>query len=157
MDNLIYTLLAALVVTINANAGVIAKGATAGLGRINPLADSELPFIGLFYVGDTPLGELGPQNFNFIDWNVAVGIEIAFDADATTEPDDFQKDALNLRADVHNALMVVAPTQGLDFVINTIPSGADEPVVDNVGKRKTISYRSNWVFHIRTTIEDMTT
>ncbi len=157
MDNLIYTLLAALVVTLNAHAGLTAKGATAGLGRVRPLAESELPFVGVFYVGDEPLGDFGQTNLNFIDSNVSVAIEVALDADATTTAQDFQKDALNFRADVHNALMVVAPSQGLTFVANTIPNGADEPIVSQDGKRKTISYRSNWVFHIRTSIDDMTT
>ena len=157
MDNLIYTLLAALVVTINANAGVIAKSATASLGRIRPLTESELPHIGVFYTGDIPLGDLGASNLTFIDWDVNVAIEIALDADATTTAEDFQKEMLNLRADVHEALQTVAPTQGLSFVINTIVRGADEPLTDDVGKRKTLSYRSNWQFHIRTTKDDMTT
>lgn len=157
MDNLIYTLLVAITATIGANAGVIAAGATAGLGRIRPVDESELPFIGVFYVGDEPIGELGPQNLNFIDWNVNVAVEIAFDADATVSPGGFQQLLLNLRADVHEALMTIAPTQGLTFVSITAPLGADEPVTDDVGKRKTVSYRSNWLFRIRTTLEDMTT
>lgn len=157
MDNLIFTLLVAITATLNANAGIIAAGATAGLGRIRPVDESELPFIGVFYVGDEPTGEFGPTNLNFIDWSVNVAIEIAIDADSTVLPGGFQQLSLNLRADVHEALMTIAPTQGLVFVSFTAPLGADEPVTDDVGKRKTVSYRSNWMFRIRTTLEDMTT
>lgn len=157
MDNLIYTLLAALVVTINANAGVIAKGATAALGRIRPLQDNELPFIAVFYVGDESIGEFGPQNTNFIDWNVNVAIELYLAEDAATDAGDFQQDFLNLRADVHEALTTVAPTQGLSFVSITAPLGADEPVIDDAGNKKTVSYRTTWQFRIRTSLTDMTT
>lgn len=156
MDNLIYTLLVAITATINANAGIIAKSATAGLGRIRPVDESELPFIGVFYVGDEAIGEFGPQNLNFMDWNVNVAIEAMIDADATVSPGGFQQLALNLRADIHEALMTVAPTQGLSFVSFTAPVGADEPITDDVGKRKTVSYRSTWVFRVRTLLADMT-
>ena len=157
MDNLIYTLLASLAATIGANANILAAGATAVVGRIRPADEGDLPLIGVFYTGDESIGEFGPQNLNFIDWNVNVGIDIALDADATVDSDEFQRLSLNMRADVHEALMTVAPTQGLSFVSFTAPFGADEPVTDDVGKRKTVSYRSNWMFRIRTTINDMTT
>ena len=157
MDNLIYTLLAALAATINLNANIIAAGATAAVGRIRPVSEIDLPFIGVFYVGDETIGEFGPQNTNFLDWNVNVGIDIALDADATVDGDEFQRLSLNMRADIHEALMTVAPTQGLSFVSFTAPLGADEPVTDDEGKRKTVSYRSNWMFRVRTLINDMTT
>jgi hypothetical protein len=157
VDNLIYTLLAALATTIGANANIIAAGATAGVGRIRPVDETDLPFIGVFYLGDESIGEFGPQNTSFMDWNVNVGIDIALDADATVDGDEFQRLSLNMRADVHEALMTVAPTQGLTFVSFTAPLGANEPVTDDVGKRKTVSYRSNWLFRVRTDLTDMTT
>lgn len=157
MDNLIFTLLTALVATINANAGVIAKGATAAVGRIRPLEDTELPFIAVFYVGDETTGEFGPQNTVFQDWNVSVAVELYLSADAGTTPEDFVKEYLNLRADVFNALATAAPTQGLPFVSFSAPIGADEPVTDDAGNKKTVSYRTNWLFRVRTSVTDMTT
>lgn len=157
MDNLFYTLLNALVATIAANAGIIAKGAGVELGRIRPYDESELPAVAVFYIGDEAVGEFGPQNTNFIDWNVSVAIELYVDADANTSPDGFQQELLNLRADVHEALMSVAPTQGLSFVSFTAPMGGDEPALDDVGRVKTAGYRTQWLFRVRTSIADMTT
>jgi len=157
MDNLFYTLLSALVVTIAANANITAKGALVELGRIRPYDATELPAVAIFYVGDGPTGEFGPKNTNFIDWDLQVAIEISVDADANTGPDAFQRDLLNLRADVHQALMLVAPTQGQPFVSFTAPLGGDEPALDDSGRVKTASYRTTWMFRIRTAISDMTT
>jgi hypothetical protein len=157
MDNLFFTLLEALVATIKLNANIVTKGALVELGRIRPYDESELPAVGVFYVGDTTLGEFGPQNPNFMDWDLLVAIEIAVDADANTTPAGFQQDLLNLRADVHAALMEVAPTQGLSFVSITAPRGGDEPTIDDAGRVKTASYRTNWLFRVRTEIDDMTT
>lgn len=157
MDSLFYVLLNALVATINANAGIIAAGATAQLGRIRPLDETELPFIAVFYTGDAVQGEFGPTNVNFQDWDVQVAAEISLDADATVDTDEFQRLLLNLRADVHNAIMTAAPTQGLSFVEKSFPLGGEEPVLDDSGKRKTVSHRSVWQFQVRTLIDDMTT
>ncbi len=154
MDSLFFDLLVRIVALIEANANVIAKGATTQVGRIAPVDTAELPFIGVYLTGDASIGEFGPQNTSFIDWDVAVAIEIAFDADAATA--SLEQDYLNLRADVHEAIMSDAPTLSLAFVSMAYPLGADEPNLSQEGKRKTVSYRTQWGFRVRTSITDMT-
>lgn len=157
MDNLFYTLLNALQVILAANANIVTKGALVEVGRIRPYSENELPAIGIFYIGDSPVGEFGPQNTVFMDWNLQVAIEISVDADANTTPAGFQQDLLNLRADVHEALMSVAPTVGEPYVSFTAPLGGDEPALDDAGRLKTASYRTTWLFRVRTALADMTT
>jgi len=153
MDNLFLTLLNALVATLGAHVNI--NAANVVLGQTRPLVDSQLPFVGVFYVGDNPIGEFGPQNTSFIDWNVFVGIELALAANATQI--NLDTAYLNLRADVHNAIMSVAPTQGLPFVEFTVPGGGIEPVLASEAKLKTVTYRTDWMFRVRTSITDMTT
>lgn len=155
MDSLFYDLLVRIVALLNANAGIIAKGATAQVGRIAPLPPEALPFLGVFLTGDASIGEFGPQNTNFIDWDISVAVEIAMDADATTI--SLEQDYLNMRADVHEAIMTDAPDLSLPFVLMAYPLGADEANLSQDGKRKTVSYRTQWGFRVRTSITDMTT
>ena len=119
------------------------------------VSPDDLPFVGIFLLGDATVGEFGPQNLNFIDWDVAVAIELALDGDATTVALD--QDYLNLRADVHEAIMTDAPALSLSFVSMAYPLGADEANLSQEGKRKTASYRTQWMFRVRTSLTDMTT
>lgn len=151
MDNLFYTLLAQIVTNIGAHANIDAT--KVGLGRVNPLSESEHPFIGVFLEDDTTIGEFGAQNTNFMDWLVQVAVEVYVSGTAATASLD--QDFLNLRADIHNALMADV-TQGLSFVKQTIPVGASAPVRDT-NELKTVSYRLAWGFHVRTKVDDMTT
>lgn len=103
---------------------------------------------------DAPLNELGPSNVAYIDWQQAIFVDcyartIAVDADA---------EFLDMRRNVHRALMADI-TQGLgpNFVMTTIPAGADEPNLDDAGDRKNLVYRLNWVFQLRTSIDDLET
>ncbi len=156
MDSLFFDLLTRLQVLIAANAGIIAKGATVEVGRIGPVVSpTDLPFVALYLTGDATVGEFGPQNLNFIDWDVAVAIELALDADALTTA--LEQDYLNLRADVHEAIMSDAPTLSLTFVSMAYPLGADEANLSQEGKLKTASYRTQWIFRVRTSLTDMTT
>ena len=123
------------------------------MGRSNALSESELPHFGVFLEEDVSIGEFGPRNTNFMDWSVQVSVEIYVSATATTASLD--QTFLNLRSAVHNALMADI-TQGLAFVVQTIPLGASSPVRDS-NELKTASYRTAWNFHIRTKIDDMTT
>lgn len=150
MDNLFYTLLSTLVTRIGAHANIDAS--KVALGRQNPLSESELPFINVFLEEDTSIGDFGPTNTNFMDWSVQVGIEIYVSGTAGTSSLD--QTFLNIRADIHNALMADI-TQGLNFVKQTIPLGASSPVIDT-NELKTAAYRTAWGFHIRTSIDDMT-
>ena len=157
MDSLFYDLLARLVTLIAANANIISKGATVQIGREAPVPDDELPFIGVYMTGDASIGEFGQQNTNFLDWDVNVAIEISLSGDATVSTQELEQEMLNLRADVHEAIMTDAPTLSLTFVLMAYPLGANEPNRSHDGKKKTASYRTEWGFRVRTTLTDMTT
>jgi len=120
--------------------------------RVGAINDSETPAYNVVLGGDDPLSELGPSNVAFIDWNQIIYIDlyersILVDLDAVF---------LNMRRNVHRALMVDV-TQGLSFILTTIPQGADEPIIDDEGERKNMVYRTNWGFMIRTSIDDLET
>jgi len=50
-----------------------------------------------------------------------------------------------------------APTLSQTFVLMAFPLGATEAILSDDGKRKTASYRTEWMFRVRTSIADMTT
>lgn len=150
MATRIKTLIDTLVTNIGNDAAVDATKVFTN--RVADLNDTELPAYNVVLGPDAPLSELGPTNVAFIDWNQALFIDlyartILADADATF---------LQMRAAVHRALMADY-TQGLNFVTTTIPAGADEPNIDNAGDRKSLVYRTNWVFQLRTSIDDLET
>lgn len=151
MDSLFYTVLQRLQTLIGAHASIDATKVL--VGRINPLSVSELPFVSIFLEEDASIGEFGPQNVSFLDWDVTVAIELMVDADAATAT--LEQTYLNLRRDVHNAIMVDAPTLSQSFVLMTFPIGAEQPLLSNEGKRKTASYKTLWGIRIRTSITDM--
>ncbi len=151
-DNLIFTMLARLETLIGAHVNIDASKVS--LGRVDPASVVDLPHVGIFLDEDASIGEFGPQNVTFIDWDVSVGIELLVDADATVSSLD--QTYLNLRADVHNAIMEASPTLGLTFVLMAFPVGAEQPSLSNEGKRKTSSYKTLWGVRVRTSIDDMT-
>ena len=153
MDNLLFTLLERLETLIGAHVNIDAT--KVAIGRASPLSVTELPFIGIFIDEDASVGEFGPQNTNFIDWDVTVGIELMVDADATVTSLD--QTYLNLRRDVHNAIMADAPTLSQTYVLMTFPIGAEEPLLSTEGKRKTASYKTLWGVRVRTSLTDMST
>lgn len=143
-----------LIDTVVANIGAdVAVDATKVFpNRVADLNDTEMPAYNVVLGPDAPLSELGPTNVAFIDWQLVLFVDcyvrtILADADAVF---------LDMRRNVHRALMV-DHTQGLGFVTTTIPGGADEPKIDDEGDRKNIVYRINWIFQIRTSIDDLET
>ena len=115
--------------------------------RVADLNDTEMPAYNVVLGPDAPLSELGPTNVAYIDWQLVLFVDcyqrtILADADAVF---------LDMRRNVHRALMA-DHTQGLAWVTTTIPSGADEPNIDDAGDRKNIVYRLNWLFQIRTSV-----
>jgi hypothetical protein len=137
---------------IAANAQVIADGATVVRSRTGPWQEQDLPAYVLTYGPDAPLGELGPSNVRFIDWEFVVFVDY-YNKLTTAQLDT---DLQAARANIHKALMTDV-TQGLLFVLTTIPSGADEPLLDDSVDQKTIAYRTNWVIRLRTSIDDIET
>lgn len=137
---------------VAANAQIIADGATVARSRTGPWQESDLPAYVLTYGPDQSLGELGPTNVRFIDWEFVVFVDY-YNKLTTAQLDT---DLQNARANIHAALMADV-TQGVAFILTTIPSGADEPLLDDAADQKTIAYRTNWIVRLRTSIDDIET
>ncbi len=152
MTTLFEQAVTAMEANIAADATVIADGATVTRARTGPWQGADLPAYVLTYGPDSPLGELGPDNVRFIDWEFVVFVDY-YDKLTTTAIDSVLQAA---RANIHRALMADV-TQGLAFVLTTIPNGADEPLLDDAVEQKTIAYRTNWVIRLRTSIDDLET
>ncbi len=146
IEQLIDALVTVLEADVNITVGSVHRS------RVEAFSDAELPAYSIEIGEDSPLGELGPDNVAFIDWAQQIFIDcyaksIAVNIDAVF---------LTMRSNVHRSLMA-DHTQGLNFVTTTIPDGADEPVLDDSGEQKTSVYRTNWVFRLRTSINDLET
>lgn len=142
----------AMEANIAADATIISDGATVTRARTGPWQGADLPAYVLTYGPDSPLGDLGPDNVRFIDWEFVVFVDY-YDKLTTATLDSVLQ---NARANIHRALMADV-TQGLAFVLTTIPQGADEPLLDESIEQKTIAYRTNWVIRLRTSIDDIET
>lgn len=140
----------AMLANVAANAQVIADGATVVKSRIGPWQEADLPAYVLTYGPDTPLNDLGPDNTRFIDWEFVVFVDY-YNKLTTNNIDTVLQ---NARANIHAALMADV-TQGVNFILTTIPSGADEPLLDDAVEQKTIAYRTNWIIRLRTSINDI--
>lgn len=150
MATRIETLIAQVKTNLGADAGIDATKVSSN--RVAAFNDDELPAYNVVLGPDNPVNELGAANVSFIDWEQALFIDcyersILADADAVF---------LTMRRNVHRALMADV-TQGLNFVLTTIPLGADEPIIDDAGERKNMVYRTNWIFWLRTSIDDLET
>lgn len=150
MTTLFEQVVTAMQTNVAANAQVIADGATVVRARVGPWQESDLPAYVLTYGPDAPLGDLGPDNVRFIDWEFVVFVDY-YDKLTTAQLDTVLQQA---RANIHAALMADV-TQGLAFVMTTIPQGADEPLLDDAAQQKTIAYRTNWVVRLRTSLTDL--
>lgn len=150
MATRIETLITTLVTRLEADAA-IAVGSV-HRARTSPFADTELPAYNIEIGADTPLNELGPDNVAFIDWAQQIFID-CYDKSTTVNIDNV---FLDMRRNVHRSLMADV-TQGLTFILTTIPAGADEPVLDHSGEQKTMSYRTSWEFRLRTSITSLET
>lgn len=150
MATRIETLIDTLVTTLEADPAITVGSVYRS--RVEPFSDTELPAYTISIGQDTPLGDLGPDNVRFIDWAQIIFIDLyAKSIDQNIDPV-----FLDMRAAVHRALMADV-TQGLNFVMQTIPTGADEPALDHAGEQKTIVYRTGWEFRLRTAIDDLET
>ena len=152
MSTLFEQVVVAMQANIAANAQVISDGANVVRARVGPWQGSDLPAYVLTYGPDSPLGELGPDNVRFIDWEFVVFVDY-YDKLTVAQIDTVLQ---NARANIHAAIMADV-TQGLNFVLTTYPAGADEPLIDDAVNQKTIAYRTNWVVRLRTSIDDIET
>lgn len=145
MPTRIETLIDTLVTTLEADAAITAGSVYRA--RVEALADTELPAYNIEIGADVPINPLGPDNVAFIDWSQQIFVDLYAKSTAANVDNIF----LDMRSYVHRALMADV-TQGLAFILTTIPAGADEPVLDNSGEQKTITYRTAWEFRLRTNI-----
>ena len=146
IETLIDTLVTTLENDADINAGQVHRA------RTTPLADDELPAYNIEIGADVPLNPLGPDNVAFIDWAQQIFIDLYAKSSAVNIDNIF----LDMRRNVHRALMADV-TQGLGFVLTTIPGGAEEPVLDHSGEQKTMTYRTSWEFRLRTSIDSLET
>ena len=142
----------AFAANLAADAQIIADGATVQKSRILRFEETDLPAYIVTYGADVPLNELGPDNVRFIDWEFIVYVDLYDKVTVTNIDETFQA----MRANVHRALMADV-TQGTTFILTTIPSGADEPLLDDAIEQKTLAYRTNWIVRLRTSISDIET
>ena len=150
MATRVETLIDALVTILEADAAI--STGSVYRSRTAAFADSELPAYSIEIGQDVPLNPLGPDNVRFIDWEQTIFVDCYAKSIATAVDSVF----LNMRRNVHRALMADV-TQGLSFVMTTIPVGAEEPILDDAGEQKTMVYRTSWVFRLRTAIDDLET
>jgi hypothetical protein len=150
MATRVETLIDTLVTTLEADAGI--TPGSVYRSRVEPYSDTELPAYSIHIGQDTPLNDLGPDNVRFMDWAQLVFIDLYAKSIATNIDAVF----LTMRSYVHRALMADV-TQGTNFVLQTIPTGADEPILDHSGEQKTMVYRTGWEFRLRTAIADLET
>lgn len=150
MATRIETLVNQVITNLGADAGIDATKVFSN--RAADLNDTELPAYNVVLGPDNPLSELGATNVAFIDWEQVLFID-CYERSILANIDAL---FLTMRRNVHRALMADV-TQGLSFVHTTIPAGADEPIIDDAGERKNMVYRTNWIFHIRTSIDDLET
>lgn len=148
MTTRIETLIDAVITNIQAEGGV--DPAKVFRNRVQPLDDAELPAYVVILGPDEPLNELGPDNLAFIDWQLVLFVDVAIRSVSVS----LDQELLDMRARVHRALMA-NQTQGQTFVITTIPAGSEDPIIDDSGERKNATYRTNWAFHIRTSVTDI--
>lgn len=120
--------------------------------RVAAINDADTPAYNVVLGADSPINELGPSNVAFIDWEQILYIDL-YERSILTNIDAV---FLDMRANVHRSLMADV-TQTLDFVLTTIPGGADEPIIDDEGEKKNMVYRTVWGFMLRTSIDDLET
>lgn len=143
-------LIDALVTNLEADAAISAGSVYRC--RSSAFADTELPAYNIAVGPDVPLNPLGPDNVAFIDWAQTLFI----DCYVKSILPDIDAVFLDMRRNIHRALMADV-TQGVSFVMTTIPQGAEEPVIDDSGEQKTAVYRTGWEFRLRTTIGSLET
>jgi len=129
--------------------GLTTTGTNINRGRVYTIEDTELPALSVFMGSDDPIGDNGPTNFTFQDSDLLVRIRIHVKS-ASTQVDTL----LNLiRREVHVAMMSDY-TQGLAYVINTVPLGAEEPDLSAEGEQPTAEMDLNWIIQYRAPILD---
>ena len=119
-----------LVTVTDLLAGLDTTGDSVRRSRVYDWSDDELPGISVFMGADNP-ADNEARNIGFYDWVLQVRIEAACKSFNYSGIDT----TLNaIRAEVTAALML-DHKMGLDFVIDTIEQGSDEPELTGEGEK----------------------
>ena len=128
--------------------GLTTTGANVFRGRVHGLEATEVPALALYQGVDTPLGEEGFSNLAYLDSELLVKVTAHVKSSSQTET------ILNkIRREVHVALMADY-TQGLSFVLQTLPRGTAEPLLLGGGETPTASMDMYWGIQYRSSISD---
>jgi len=118
--------------------------------RVNPVYTQEpdnLPALDIFQGDDVNLSELGATNVSFVDNDLSIIFR------AYVRKNNNYVVNLNLiRKEIHIALMA-DHTQGLSFVITTIPQSAGTPVLE-FGDKPISTMDMSFIFRYRHSITD---
>lgn len=138
------TLLAETIMQTIQSTLVAGVSATVFRGRVDPLEDSQLPAIAIFQGAEEPAGELGQLNNAYMDQLLQVRTEVA----AKAIQENVETDLNDLRRQVH-ALLLAPNALNLAYVIDIIPDGVDEPVIDGSGEQYTGTMVIKWIIYYR--------
>lgn len=139
-----------IMTTVVANlTGLATTGANVVRGRVYPIEAGDLPALSVYMGPDEPIGDDGPTNVQFQDSN----LEIRVTAHVKTPSTQVDTLLTQIRREVHVAMMADY-TQGLSYVMNTIPLGADEPDLSGEGEQPSATMDMNWLIRYRAPILD---
>ena len=127
--------------------GLTTTGTNVVRGRVYAIEDDAHPALSVYMGTDDPIGENGPTNIAFQDSDLLVRIT-AHVKSVSTQVDTLLN---QIRSEVHQAMMS-DHTQGLSYIITTIPLGADEPELGGDGEQPTATMDMNWLIRYRSPI-----
>lgn len=133
--------------------GLTTTGNRVQRGQIYNHEENGLPALAVMMGSDEPAAEYQTDK---MDWELTVRIEATanIEVDYTTQ-DSLIDQALNqIRKEVHIAVMA-DHTQGLDFVIDTDPGPATEPVLSGEGAQPIGSQVLDFIIRYRADRQDI--
>lgn len=139
-------ILAQIVTTLT---GLTTTGTKVARGRVYTIEETELPALSIYLGADDPIGDKGPTNVQFQDSDLLVRVR----AHVKTTSEQVDTTLNLIRREVHVALMADY-TQSLNYVLNTIPLGAEEPELSGDGEQPTATLDMNWLIRYRASILD---
>lgn len=131
--------------------GLTTTGANIKRGRAYPWSDSVTRALSVYMGSDNPIDGGGFTNNAFVDRELTLVVDIHV-RDAVDQIDTILN---KIRAEVYTGLMTDY-TQGLAFVLNTIPRGDDEPDITGEGDRPATTQRMNFGIQYRHSLTDPT-
>ena len=118
--------------------------ATVYRGRVDPLEYSQLPAVAIFQGAEEPIGEQGRMNMSYMDQFLEVRTQVADKSTAL----NIETSLNELRRQVH-LLLMAENALSLAYVIDIIPNGVDEPVIDGSAEKYTGTMVLNWIVYYR--------